>query len=139
MGRLPADMPWDLILRLTSFGGAECTNQTSHWWTRHVLWPCQRTEASARTYLQEVEGTHLLHFPEGFSAVDGAAPRPRNHRGRGPANRAGPYKKPPHHDNSNQQNNNNNNNYNKGGKGKGKGKDNKNNKGYPKGKGKSNK
>merc|ERR1712194_576359 len=137
--RLPADMPWDLILRLTSFGGSECTTQSSHWWTRHVLWPCQRSEASARTYLQEVEGTHLLPFPEGFSAVDGAPARPRPNRTRGASRRAAAWDKGPYqNDSSNNQNQHNNNN---GGKGKGKGnKNNKGNKGnHNKGKGKGNK
>merc|ERR1712194_834108 len=76
-GNLPDEMPWGLIIRLTSFGGAECTTQANHWWTRHVLWPCQKTESSARSYLQEVEGTHLLPFPEGYSAIEGSTPRPR--------------------------------------------------------------
>ena len=63
VGNLPDKMPWDLIIRLTAFGGSECTTQSGHWWTRHVLWPCQRSESAARTYLQEVEGTDLLPFP----------------------------------------------------------------------------
>jgi hypothetical protein len=140
LGRMPADMPWDLVLRLTSFGGSECTAQSSHWWKRHVEWPCQRTEAGARQYLQEVEGTHLLPFPEGFSAVDGSAARaPGRNRTRGNPRRAtawkqqdnqGPY--PTDHGNGGKGHSKNSKGKGKDNKGKGKGKDH-NKGGKPKG------
>ena len=99
-GNLPVDMPWDLILRLTSFGGAECTTQANHWWTRHVIWPGQKAVPAAKSYLQEVEGTDLLPFPEGYSAVEFSNPRPRANRTRGGGRRTpvwdqGPYTPPP--------------------------------------------
>ena len=67
-GKFPLEKPWDLVLRMNTYGGEDCTTTAAHWWQTHVLLPCQsRQGPSAWSFIQQVEGTKMLPLPDGYS------------------------------------------------------------------------
>ena len=86
-GAWPDDLPWDKVVRLSTFGGGDSTFRMSHWWKLHAEAPCQRA-GSAVAFLQQIEGTKLLPMPEGMtSSSAAAAPRDAGSAGRAPKKR----------------------------------------------------
>ena len=79
-GEWPEDRPWDLVMRITTYGGPKVTPRMTQWWFVHVIAPCQYA-GSAVSFLQEMEGTKLLPFPEGYST---SLPTGQSRGGRGP-------------------------------------------------------
>merc|ERR1712086_221858 len=85
-GSWPEVRPWDLVMKMTTYGGAESTIAIQHWWSLHVLFPCQSTRPLAS--LQELEGTSLLPMPGGMSssstlpAAHSATSQPQHNRGK---------------------------------------------------------
>ena len=80
----PADQPWDLVIRMTTYGGTDSTTTMGHWWFIHAVAACQRA-GSAIAYLQDVEGTKLLPMPDGMyqgSSSSTSTRRPQNKRQR---------------------------------------------------------
>merc|ERR1712194_735835 len=75
-GTWPADgvsgRPWGHVLRVTTFGGPDSTYAMQHWWSTHVLFPCQ-TARSPMAFLQGVEGTSLLPMPGGMTVTTASA------------------------------------------------------------------
>merc|ERR1712086_1128329 len=65
-GSWPEDRPWDLVVKLTTYGGEESTIAQQHWWSHRVIFPCQSTRPLAA--LQEIEGTSLLPMPGGMTS-----------------------------------------------------------------------
>merc|ERR1712194_807971 len=119
-GSWPEVRPWDLVMKITTYGGAESTYAIQHWWSLHVLFPCQSARPLAS--LQELEGTSLLPMPGGMSssstlpADHSAASQPQHNRGKPNKSKNlhstaahNPYPPAPHHGNGKG----------KGGKGKG--------------------
>ena len=68
-GDWPVDRPWDLVLRVTTYGGADSNQKMSHWWFTHVVAPCQRA-GSPVSFIQEIEGAKLLPMPDGFTTSE---------------------------------------------------------------------
>ena len=74
-GAWPNDLPWDKVVRLSTFGGNDSTMRMAHWWKLRAEVPCQRA-GSPIAFLQHVEGTKMLPMPEGMiSSSSAAAPR----------------------------------------------------------------
>ena len=80
-GVFPELRPWDEVLRISTFGGAETTHAMTAWWNEHVVYPCQQA-SSPINFVQKVEGTRLLPLPGGMTFVGGADQAPPNKRGR---------------------------------------------------------
>ena len=66
-GTWPAVRPWDQVIKVTTYGGPESTYALQHWWSIHVLFPCQQAKPLA--FLQGVEGTNLIPMPNGMMNV----------------------------------------------------------------------
>ena len=72
-GAWPAARPWDKVVCLSTFGGADGTFRMTHWWKIHVESPCQRA-GSAISFLQQIEGTMLLPMPDGMTTGSASGP-----------------------------------------------------------------
>ena len=57
-GKLPANLPWDHIMSITTFGKAVGDHQ--HFWNTYVVWPCQ-APGNAKVVVKEMEGS--VHVP----------------------------------------------------------------------------
>ena len=92
-GQFPETRPWETVIQLTTFGGKHIGQSWSHWWYMHVQAPSQRA-GSATSFLQDIEGTRLLPFPEGFTTAlpksSGGGRNPRKHRAKSSSSSA-PY------------------------------------------------
>jgi hypothetical protein len=64
---VPGAMPWGIIIRRTTFGGADGTPAMTHWWFLHAVGACQQA-GSAVQFLQAIEGTTMLPFPDGYTS-----------------------------------------------------------------------
>ena len=63
---VPGGMARDIIIRRTTFGGADGTPAMTHWWFLHAVGACQQA-GSAVQFLQAIEGTTMLPFPDGYT------------------------------------------------------------------------
>merc|ERR1712086_399246 len=65
-GTWPAFRPWDQVIRMTTYGSPDSTYVMQHWWSTHVLFPCQQAR-SPMAFLHGVEGTTMLPMPSGMT------------------------------------------------------------------------
>ena len=72
LGTWPAVRPWDQVIKLTTYGGPESTYEMQHWWSTHVLFPCQSAR-SPLAFLHGIEGTDLLPMPGGMTVSTATA------------------------------------------------------------------
>ena len=88
-GSWPEHRPWDLVMRLTTYGGEDSTIAQQHWWSHRVIYPCQSTKPLVA--LQELEGTALLPMPGGMTSSstvpDRAASSQQPHNNNRPRNK----------------------------------------------------
>ena len=68
----PAQQPWDLVMRMSTWGGSDLTTDMRHWWDTHILLPC-RQAGSPYHFIQKIEGTSLLPLPQGMTSVGSSA------------------------------------------------------------------
>jgi len=64
-GTWPDFRPWDQVIKITTYGGPESTYVMQHWWSTHVLFPCQQAKPLA--FLHGIEGTTMLPMPSGMT------------------------------------------------------------------------
>jgi hypothetical protein len=72
-GSWPTFRPWDHVIRLSTYGGPDSPYAMQHWWSLHVIFPCQQGMRSPMAFLRGVEGTDMLPMPGGMTVTSAAS------------------------------------------------------------------